>query len=121
MQQLELYREFSSSEWVGAEYPLLKQIGARRWRGITFMPLPNPSTDPLFAVPAANQVDGYMWVKDYVGFVPNYEMDTRIDYVPTKKAWLAANTMGGAHKVLLPEGVKRLRFASNVALTRPTP
>lgn len=117
MQQLELFREFSNSDYVGPEYPMLKQVGARRWRGITFVPLPSDH----FAVPAANQLDAYLWVKDCVGLAPNYEMVSRIDYVPEKKAWFAANTMGLANKVLLPEGVKRLRFATNAALSRPTP
>jgi hypothetical protein len=117
VQQLELYREFSNSQWVGDEFPLLKQIGARRFRGIMIVPMPSV----FFNVPAANQIDSYLWVKDYLGFVPNYQMVSRIDYVPTKKAYLAANTMGCAQAVLLNEGVQRLRFATNVALTRPNP
>lgn len=121
MQQLELYREFSSSDFVGDDYPLLKQIGARRHRGITYIPMPHTAALPTFNIPAANQVDAYLWVKDYVGFVPNYNMRSRIDYVPEKKAFLAANDMGCAQQVLLPEGVQRLRFATNIALSRPTP
>ncbi len=117
MQQLELYREFANSQYVGDDLPLLKQIGSRRWRGITFMPLP----DAYFNVPAANQIDGYLWVKDFVGLAPNYAMQSRIDYVPLKKAYLAANTMGMAAASLMPEGVKRLRFSTNIALARPNP
>lgn len=117
MSQLEVYREFSNSQYVGDEFPLLKQVGARRWRGVTFIPVPSAYLN----VPAANKIDAYLWVKDFVGLVPNYAMQSRIDYVATKKAYLAANTMGMASASLMPEGVKRLRFASNVALTRPTP
>lgn len=117
MQQLELYREFASSDFVGDDYPMLKAVGARKWRNITFIPMPSA----FFNVPSANQFDGYMWAKDYMGFVPNYSMVSRIDYVPEKKAYLAANTMGCAQAVLLPNAFQRLRFASNVALSRPTP
>lgn len=109
--------------WTSAEYvtdtPLLKKIGARRWLNILFIPLPKK----MFAVPSANQYDGYMWAKECVGFTtPTDERGkiaaaTRIDYVPTKKAYFAANTMSAAGKVLLPKGVKRLRFSTNAALT----
>ncbi len=117
MQQLELYREFSSSDFVGAEYPLLKAIGARKWRNITIMPMPSG----MFAVPAANQADGFMWVKEAVGFEWNQQLSIRTDWLPTEKGWFIAGDMAGAAAVILPEGVKRLRFATNVALARPNP
>lgn len=117
LQQMELYREFASSDFVGAEAPMLKQVGARRWRGITFVPVPSA----YLAVPASNQIDGYLWVKDALGWATNYDLRSRIDYVPEKKAYFAANDMGGCAAVLLPDAIKRLRFATNAALTRPTP
>ncbi len=117
LQQLELYREFNNSDWIGEEYPLLQQVQARRWRGITFIPAPSA----FFNVPSANQIDAYLWVKDFVGVAPNYAMQTRIDYVPEKKHYLAANTMGFCAASLMPEGIKRLRFATNAPLSRPNP
>jgi hypothetical protein len=109
--------------WSSAEYvtdtPLLKEIGARRWLNMLFIPLPKKN----FAVPAANQADGYMWGTSAVGFAtPTDErgkigMATRIDYVPTKKAYFAGNTMTAVGKVLLPKAIKRLRVATNAALT----
>lgn len=117
MQQLELFREFSSSDFVGDEYPLLKQVGARRWRGVTFIPMPST----FFNVPSANQIDAYVWVKEAMGFEWNNSLESRIDYIPEKKAWFAANDMACVAQSLLPEGIKRLRFATNVALARPTP
>lgn len=115
--QLMLYREFTSSDWVGDEYPLLKAIGARKWLGMTIFPLP----DEYFVSNVANSLDGYMWIKPAVGFATNYELVSRIDYVPTKKAYFAANTIGLCSAVLLPTGIRRMRFATNVALSRPTP
>lgn len=117
MTQLEMFREFSSADYVGQEYPLLRKAGARQYRNTTFIPLPTAR----FTVPAANQLDFYLYNKDCVGFVPNMALKSRIDYVPEKKAWLAANDMAGAAKVLQPNGVRRLRFATNVALSRPNP
>jgi len=117
MQQLELYREISSSDYVGAEYPLLKQVGARKWRGITFIPMPTG----FFNVPAANMIDGYIWVKQAFGFEWNKQMSCRVDWLPLEKGYFVAMDMGCAAANILPEGIKRLRFATNVALARPTP
>lgn len=116
LQQLEIYTEFASSEFVGDQFPLLKQVGARQWRNVTFIPMPSA----FFNVPSSNQIDAYMWVKDALGFEWNNNLESRIDFVPEKKAWFAANDMSCASKVLLGEGVQRLRFATNVALTRPS-
>lgn len=124
MMQLELYRELSSSDWVSDQYPLLKQIGARRWRGINIIPLPAHSSDTtknFFNVPSANQLDGYMWVDGSVGFASSDALESRIDYIAEKKAWFAANDMSICGQVILPEGIRRLRFKSNAALSRPTP
>jgi hypothetical protein len=118
LSQLELFREFSSSDYVGDEYPLLKGIGARRFRGITFVPMPSA----YFTVPSANNIDGYLFNVDCLGFAATYDsLRSRVDYVPEKKAYFAANDMSACPAVLLPEGIRRLRFATNVALSRPTP
>ncbi|MCO5091992.1 phage capsid protein [Bosea sp. (in: a-proteobacteria)] len=113
-----LRKGWSSADYV-TDTPLLKKIGARRYLNMTFLPMPKK----MFAVPSANQADGYMWAKDCVGFAtPTDEKGlisaaTRIDYVPTKKAYFAGNTMSAAARVLLVKGVKRLRVSTNTALT----
>lgn len=120
--QLELYKEFANADYVGDDYPLLKQLGARQWRNITIIPMPWSATNAefnFFNIPSANQADGYIWVQEAAGFASTYEgLRSRVDYVPEKKAYFAANDMAACPKVLLPEGVKRLRFATNVALSR---
>ena len=124
MMQLELYREFSSSDFVSDAYPLLKQIGARRWRGINVIPLPAHATNTnknFFNIPAGGQLDGYMWVDGTLGFASSNSLESRIDWVVEKKAWFATNDMSICGQVILPEGIKRLRFKSNAALSRPTP
>ncbi len=117
LQQLELFREFMSSDFVGDEYPMLKQIGARRYRGITFIPVPSAWLN----VPAVNQLDGFLWVKDAVGFASPLEPRSRIDWIPEKKKWFVANDFSATAAVILPNAAVRLRFATNVALARPTP
>lgn len=114
---LMLQRGFASADYV-QDHPLMKMIGARQYLGMKVMPMP----DEYFAVPSANQADGYMWATSTVGFATNTDergkiaAATRIDYVPTKKAYFAANTMTAVGKVLLPEGIRRLRFSTNTAL-----
>lgn len=117
MQQLELYREFSSADYVTDGYPLLKEIGARKWRNITFIPVPST----FFNVPAANKADAFMWVKEAVGFEWNQQLGIRTDWLPKEKGWFVAGDLGCACASVLPEGIKRLRFATNVALARPNP
>jgi predicted nucleic acid-binding Zn-ribbon protein len=115
---LMLLRGYSSADYI-QDSPLLKKIGARNYLGMRIIPMP----DEYFAIPASNQADGYMWASSAVGFAtPSddkgmIEMATRIDYVPTKKAYFAANTMMALARTILPGGVRRLRFSTNAALT----
>lgn len=118
MAHLMTKKGFASSDYV-TDTPLMKMIGARQFLGMKFMPMPNE----YFAIPNANQMDGYMWATSCVGFATNTDergkiaAATRIDYVATKKAYFAANTMSAVGKVILPEGIRRLRFATNASLT----
>ena len=113
-----LQKGFSSADYVD-DSPLLKKVQARRWSGINFIPVP----DAYLNVPTANQYDFYMFAQEAVGFATptdeegNLSAATRIDYVPEKKQYFAAATMMAACAVLQTQGVRRLRFASNVALS----
>ncbi len=113
--QLELSTRMSSEDYVGPEYALMREVGARKYRGINFVPMP----DDFFAVPSANQIDLYIWAKQTIGFEWNKKMVSRIDYIGAKKKWLAANDIACASTVLLPEGIRRLRVKSNAALVIP--
>lgn len=114
MSQLELYKEISSSDFVGPEYPLQKAAGARVWKNITFVPMPSA----LFKVSAANSCDAYLWIREAVGMQENPAYTVRPDWLPREKGWFFAGDMGMAGKVILPEGIVRLRFATNIALSR---
>lgn len=114
--QLMLYKEFSSADWVGDDRPMMKMIGARTLNGVNYVPLP----DECFSVPSAGNVDYYVWQKTSLGMVPNYALKSRIDYVPTEKAYFAANTVGMANGVLLPGGIRRIRSKLPTTLIRPS-
>lgn len=120
--QLLTYRELASSDFVD-DRPLLKQIGARQWLGMRLIPVPSSYLNN----PVANARDGYMWIESAAGFATNtdakgnIDLATRIDYVPTKKAYFAGNTMSAAATTILPAGIKRLRFLDTKPTTRPTP
>lgn len=113
--QLELYTQMSSEDFAGPEHMLMREIGARRYRGITFIPVP----DDHFAVPNTNQIDMYLWAKQAVGFEWNKQLQSRIDYLPDYKKWLASNDISCATKVLMPETIRRFRMKSNAALVIP--
>lgn len=114
MSQLQLYKEFSSSDYVGTDYPLQKAAGARVWQNITFVPMPSA----LFKVPSANQLDAYLFVREAIGCEMNKDYTIKPSYLPREKGWFFGGDMGMASQIILPEAVKRLRFATNVALAR---
>lgn len=113
MAQLLCYKAISSSDFV-TDNPFMKEIGARSWMGMRLIPMP----DEYFATTSgqASSKDVYMWLQPCVGFTTPTDasgriaMATRIDYVPTKKAYFAANTMAAAAAVLQADGVRRLKF-----------
>ncbi len=112
MDQLELYKQFSNSQYVGDDFPLAKALGARVWHGCTFLPIP----DEFFASPVAGSFDAYLWEKTAVGLAWANEMATKIGYVDTKKAWFAGNDVMFGSSVLLPTAIRRLRFASDATV-----
>lgn len=120
--QLLTYRELANADYI-TDTPLMKQIGARRWLGMNLIPVPSSYLNN----PSGNVRDGFMWVSDAVGFATNTDAEgridlaTRIDYVATKKAYFAANTMSAAAALILPGAVKALRFLDTKPATRPTP
>jgi hypothetical protein len=118
--QLLLYREFSSSDYVGPEYPLSKMTLTKKFGFVTYFLVP----DSTLTVPATNQMDAYMWAKSAIGFSTNYDMQSRITWENLYTAYLANNWMSGVAKPILggaTGAIRRLRFATNVALSRPTP
>lgn len=115
MAQLLCYKAISSADYCD-DSPLLKELGARSWLGMNLIPMP----DEYFVATTgqAASKDVYMWLPSCVGFhTPTgadgkIELATRIDYVPTEKFYLAANTIMAASKPILTEGIRRLSFAN---------
>lgn len=110
--QLMAYKQFNSSDWV-ADTPLTKATNSRNWNGVKWFLLRND----IFPVPAGNQVDVFLWLKDAVGYGSNYDVRNTIQWEQPKTAWTSNMRMAGKAKVLLVEGVIRARFSSNSAIT----
>lgn len=108
---LMLSRAFANADYI-QDSPLLKKLGARNYLGMKIIPLP----DSYFVSTAVNSLDGYMFLKQAVGFATPTDADgkiaaaTRIDYIAREKVWHAANTMMACSAVILPPGIRRLRF-----------
>lgn len=115
MSQLELWKQFSSADYAGPDYPLAKARRARTWRQVHFFIAPNE----LFTFDTGTGKDAwrtagwaqtYLWVKTAVGAGTNYEVQSRITWENQYTAYFCNNWMPGLVKTILPEGIKRLKF-----------
>ncbi len=113
--QLMLWKQFSSSDYNGPDYPLAKMTERRKWGSVTYFKAPNE----LFTYDTGRGKDAwrtatwfqsYMWLKSCVGFATNYEMQSRITWENPKTAWFFNNWMPACVKTILPAGVKRMKF-----------
>lgn len=122
---LNTYKQFNSAEWVNYEnlgFP--KRTRGKFWNGVNFMAMAESADDAdesPFIVPAANQWYSFMWHRNAVGAVSNYENQTFITWVNSKTAWDVNLLLQGVAKTILPKGVQRLHFASNTTIADPTP
>lgn len=110
--QLMVYKQFSSSDYVGADLPFAQRAYMRSWNGVNWFMAPVD----WFPVPAASQVDVFMWRKDCVGYGTNYDLKNSIAWEQPITAFTSNMRMAGISKVLLTEGVIRGRFKSDAAL-----
>lgn len=122
--QLMLYKQFSSSDYNGPDYPLARMTMRRRWGFATYFLCPNEmfTFDTGIGADAwktATWCQTYMWLKSGVGFATNYEMQSRITWENQYSAWFANNWMPGCCKVILDEAVMRLKFKFDFDLADP--
>jgi hypothetical protein len=112
--QLLTYKQFSDAQWVGFNgLPYTKVTTAKFWNGVNWFLMP----DSYAPIPAANQLDTFMWHKSAAGYATNYEVRTNVTWENLYTGWYHNNRFAAAAKLLLPEGAVRLRFASNAAIT----
>lgn len=111
--QLMSWKQFNSSDYVGADLPFTKVTTAKTWNGVHWFLAP----DSYFSVPAANQLDIFLYHRSAFGWANNTELQTIWDWDNRAGCWTVRMESEGAAAALLPEGVVRGRFASNSAIT----
>lgn len=112
--QLMSFKQFNDSDWIGeTDLPYTKNTTAKKWNGVNWFLV----SDSYFPVPAANQLDFFMWHKKAVGFGTNYALRTNVTWENLYSGWYHNNRFSACAKVLLPEGAIRFRYASNSAIT----
>jgi hypothetical protein len=122
--QLMLYKEFSSSDYIGADLPFAKMTQKKTWRGVNWFEVPDSLVqfDNGFGEEAvigdASSFTAVLWSKSALGFACNYDLKSMITYENTHAAWLARNFMSGKAKVLLPGAIAKGTFKFNGALER---
>lgn len=127
--QLCLWKQFSSSEYVGPDYPLTKMTLRKKYGSVTYFVAPNSlftydtgrsdDADATKAWTTASYFTTYMWLKYCVGFGSNYEMQSKITWENRFTAYFANNWMPGCVKTILAEGVQRLIFDMQTSLSVP--
>jgi hypothetical protein len=118
--QLMLWKQFSSADYVGPDYPLASMTMRKKYGFVTYFAAPNSlfsydtgtsdDADATKAWATADWFQTYMWIKYAVGFGSNYELQSKITWENRFTAYFANNWMPGLCKVILPEGVMRLKF-----------
>jgi hypothetical protein len=115
------YKQFNSAEWVGHEnLSLPKRTRGKFWNGINWLVGAESADDEdeaLFTIPASNQFYSYMWHRNAIGALSNYEGQTFIDWDNRATCWTVNMLMQGCAKRILDKGVQRLHFASNTTIT----
>lgn len=113
---------FANADYNGGEAVFKKALGARSWLNMHIVPFP----DAVLPTPSAGVKDGFIWIKDAVGQTSPTDAEGAIaegigihwDFM--RKCWRVNSTMMIGAKVLIPEGVQRLRFLNTDTITLPT-
>lgn len=113
--QMLTFKEFNNSQYVG-DHPLAQGVQARTWGFTHYI----AGYDQLFSGyrdgQAGTDVTFYYWFSQAVGSGGAGGIETDINYIPTKRAWLHDNTMEAGSVVLLPEAIQECRFKGDSAL-----
>jgi hypothetical protein len=106
-------RQFSSADWVGADLPFKSRTQGRTWNFVNWVLLP----DDYFPVPAANRMDLFMWHRPALGWSDNVgegNLDAYFQWDNAYGEWTLRQEAEGAAVCLLPQGLARIRMATNV-------
>lgn len=114
--QMLAYKQFTSSDYIGSDLPLVKSTDTRFWNGVNWFLMPHNVANPYLPIPSAGNVDIFLWHKTAVGYGSNYQVKTNIAWDNSLTAFTANMRMAGQSKVILPEGVVRGRFTNSGAI-----
>ena len=112
-----LYKEFNSSEWVGADLGFPRMTRAKSWNGVVWVPFSKKE----LIVPAADEAFGFIYHRTALGYATNYEGAVMMDWDNRKKCWTVRFDLQACAMALFPNaaGIRRLHFATDTALERP--
>lgn len=116
--RLMMWKEFNNSEWIGAAglgFPAGST--GKRWNNVNWLPL---STKEMI-VPAANQVYGFIYHRNAIGYSSNYEGSTNMQWDNRVGCWTVRLDLQACAKSIFTgaAGIRRLHFATNSAIERP--
>lgn len=113
--KLKLYKEFSNAEWAGGDLPLARGADKVTWNGVHYFAAPNE----MFLYDTGRSKDAWktaawvqtqMYLKPALGFATSYTMQSKITWENLYTSYFCNNWMDGVAKVILAEGVSRLKF-----------
>ncbi|MDR1009316.1 MAG: hypothetical protein LBL52_03635 [Rickettsiales bacterium] len=94
--------EFSSADYVGESYPLLKGVESRKWLGINWI-MHN-------ALPAASDVRScFIYHKNAIGYASGQDVKTDISWSGERAAHFVSNSMSQGAKLVDSEGVVKIK------------
>lgn len=99
-------KRISNGDYVGPDLPMVKGSLARSWNGMHLFCL---SDKTLRTGSAATQVDCLMWHRSSIGFGYVRQLTTNVEWDNRKDCWTHNMRMRIGSKLLLPEGVTKLR------------
>jgi len=102
--------EFSNADYVGDQYPWLKNMEARSWRNTIWL---HHSGLP---VAAANTRKCFMFHQTAVGHASGKEVTMKIDFIPLKDAWLFNGKLSQGAVGIDARGIVELRLKDDIVI-----
>lgn len=115
--RLMMYKEFNSSEWVGADLGFPSGVRGKNWNGVKWLPLSKKE----MLIPGANQAYGFMYHRTAAGYYSNYEGEVNIQWDNRKGVWTVRFDLQAVAKAIFNDakGIRRLHYLTNTAIERP--
>ncbi len=102
---LTTYKQFVSSDYVGPDLPYTKAGTAKTWNGIHVF----HASDSLFPLANTTELDTFMYHRHSTGFGTVRDMSGNVQWDNRKDCWTHNMRMRIGCKVILPEGIVRIK------------